>query len=639
MNSHTFLIAKKEFRNPWITFSGGGYLLFLLGLGGLFFLNLLDQYMAAVTQKGPLPSLEDLLQPFWTSIRLILTLLIPLITGRGPEIKTLRAAPLTQNSYLLGSYLGSLAFIALLLLSTSVYPLYLLVYGNPDPFVIFSSYIGLLLLAGSYLAIGFLISHWIPSRAASVLLTTLVLFSLGFVGSLSGLVSPGLIRYISPETHLKPFFEGTLSVSHSFYFFLLMSFSLFFARTLKPKHIPQSFLFLLILLGGVFLTSRPSYDLRWEVGSHPFFLSKKTLSVIEAWSTSQKNLSIKGFFRDKGAQNQFSDLLSVYERAGLKTQTIYLDPDRYLVEAQKAGIKEGNEVILSDSHRSIHLNQWEEGALTRGLQNLVQDSKKSIGMLTKELKEPYPGLVQTLEEAGYECLFFPFEKKPDLLMIPSQTMDFLEEEKKFLHEYIKSKGSIFLMVQAFQPVEELNALLKDFDMGWNDDFLILEETHPVAQKSGQNNALLGKVSGDDPITKVLQSQPRVFSDSRSFRGGQILAYTKDSIRVNRVFRLEDLGQVEPHQIERGEFPIFGWIKKEDMSIAILGSSSLDQPLALSTIYSLLGDEIEALPIKTQSTLSLPDHRSVYSLYTLCLLYPFFYPLLAWVYLLRRRQRT
>ncbi|MFO0839010.1 MAG: ABC transporter permease [Phycisphaerae bacterium] len=96
---------------------------------------------------------------FWTPC--VLTVIIPAVTMRSVAeeyrtgtIETLMTAPVTDFQLILGKYLASLFFVVVMLAATLIYVILMAAFGNPDLGMTFASYLGLLLLATAFTAIG-----------------------------------------------------------------------------------------------------------------------------------------------------------------------------------------------------------------------------------------------------------------------------------------------------------------------------------------------------------------------------------------------------------------------------------------------------------------------------------------------------
>jgi ABC-2 type transport system permease protein len=101
------------------------------------------------------------LNPFFTFIPWVFLLLVPALTmrlwaeeRRLGTIELLLTLPLTQGQAVLGKFLAAWAFCAVALLLTFPMVITVNILGEPDNGVIASGYVGSLLVAGAFLAIG-----------------------------------------------------------------------------------------------------------------------------------------------------------------------------------------------------------------------------------------------------------------------------------------------------------------------------------------------------------------------------------------------------------------------------------------------------------------------------------------------------
>lgn len=101
------------------------------------------------------------LAPFFTFIPWIFLLLVPAITmrlwaeeRRQGTIELLLTLPITEGQAVMGKFLAAWAFCAIALALTFPFVITVNVLGQPDNGVIGSGYLGALLVAGAFLAIG-----------------------------------------------------------------------------------------------------------------------------------------------------------------------------------------------------------------------------------------------------------------------------------------------------------------------------------------------------------------------------------------------------------------------------------------------------------------------------------------------------
>lgn len=177
---------------------------------------------------------------------LIFLFLIPSITMRGfseeiqsGTLEVLQSKPLTNWDIVLGKYLASITLVIFALIPTLLY--YYSVYdlgspkGNIDAGAVLGSYMGLLLLAASFAAIGILASSWSNNQIVAFLLAAFMCFIFYwgflflsklpvFVGSLDDMV-----QWLGIDHHYRHISQGLIDTRDVVYFgsvifiFLLLS--------------------------------------------------------------------------------------------------------------------------------------------------------------------------------------------------------------------------------------------------------------------------------------------------------------------------------------------------------------------------------------------------------------------------------
>src|SRR4051794_31413635 len=90
-------------------------------------------------------------------------------------IETMMTAPVNETEVVLGKFLGSLGFFTVLLVPTLLYVLLLRMYGRPDYGPIFSGYLGLILVAGLFIAVTLLFSSMTAIQVVAAALSFAVL--------------------------------------------------------------------------------------------------------------------------------------------------------------------------------------------------------------------------------------------------------------------------------------------------------------------------------------------------------------------------------------------------------------------------------------------------------------------------------
>jgi len=182
------------------------------------------------------------LQPFFSFVPWLFLFLVPALTmrlwaeeRRLGTIELLLTLPITHWQAVLGKFLAAWAFCAIALLLT--FPLVITVnyLGNPDNGVIATGYLGCLLVAGAYLAVGAAISALTKNQVIAFVLAVAVCFLFAGAGSpvvtefLSARV-PELVdiaRGISVTDRLGGFARGVISLRDIVFFASFIGFWLF----------------------------------------------------------------------------------------------------------------------------------------------------------------------------------------------------------------------------------------------------------------------------------------------------------------------------------------------------------------------------------------------------------------------------
>ena len=157
---------------------------------------------------------------------------------RSGTIELLLTLPVTMTQAILGKFLAAWAFLALALALTFPIVLTTAYLGSPDPGVIIGGYLGSLLLAGGYLAVGVLTSAMTRNQVISFVLAVVVcLFLLlaGWTPVLDILVrwAPAWLVSIVAAFSFMPHFEsiqrGVIDLRNLIYFASMIVFMLYAA--------------------------------------------------------------------------------------------------------------------------------------------------------------------------------------------------------------------------------------------------------------------------------------------------------------------------------------------------------------------------------------------------------------------------
>jgi ABC-2 type transport system permease protein len=242
-------IVGKELRSYFVSPIAYVVLTGFLLLGGWFFFNLLNRFSLLLTlytqfQGGEAANRMNLneyvIAPLMHNLSIVLVILVPMITMRAyaeekknGTYELLLTSPIRTGELVLGKFFASFLFICIMIGLTGVYPAILLMFGNPELGVMAAGYLGLLLLATTFVAVGLLTSSFTENQiiaAVSGLVATLLLYIIGWPAETAGNVLGPFLRYLSVVEHFAEMVKGLIDTKDLVYFASLIALSLFLTQ-------------------------------------------------------------------------------------------------------------------------------------------------------------------------------------------------------------------------------------------------------------------------------------------------------------------------------------------------------------------------------------------------------------------------
>ncbi len=239
-------IVKKEFRSYF--FSPVAYAvigLFLLIMGSIFtkFIFIYQQY-ATAQRFGQAQgiTLDKLAMFLYQNMAFILCFVTPFITmrlfaeeRRQQTMELLLTVPIRSAELVLGKFSAAFLLMMVMVAISFIYVFFMILWGNPELPIIGSTYLGLSLALGCYVALGLLISALTSSQAVAAIFTFVALLFLWLLQSFgqgisakSGFIDWGpLMVYVSPLGHFNNFSEGLIHLKDIVYFVTFIGFTLF----------------------------------------------------------------------------------------------------------------------------------------------------------------------------------------------------------------------------------------------------------------------------------------------------------------------------------------------------------------------------------------------------------------------------
>ncbi len=247
---NAWIICRKELGSYFV--SPVAYLLLtMFGLiFGFFFWNALGLFviegmqMQMRGQSFPMNVNEQIIRPLLSNVSVIGLFFIPMITmrlfaeeKRTGTIELLATSPIRDLEIIVGKWLAALILYSCLLLFTALNFAFLFKYGNPDWKPLAIGYLGLLLQAGAFLAIGTFLSTLTKNQiiaGATTFGVELLLFVIGWAGEYETAAWARVLSYLSVITHFESFGRGVLDSKDAVFYLTVIFLGLFFtARSME----------------------------------------------------------------------------------------------------------------------------------------------------------------------------------------------------------------------------------------------------------------------------------------------------------------------------------------------------------------------------------------------------------------------
>jgi ABC-2 type transport system permease protein len=236
-------IAKREYNHYFV--SPIAYVvafMLLLTIGIIFAINVLYFIQNAFQSFGQTPDVSSLTGAF----AFLLVLSVPALTmrlisdeARMGTLELLLTAPLRDFELVAGKWLGAFLFIMSILGITLIYPLvlnFVLVDPGIDQQLMLSSYLGVILVAAAFLALGVGISALFTNQIAAFFVTLSVFVFLwwliGFPASVLQGSASAAFQYLDMKTHFyNALNSGRINLADLVYFASLIALGLFIGTT------------------------------------------------------------------------------------------------------------------------------------------------------------------------------------------------------------------------------------------------------------------------------------------------------------------------------------------------------------------------------------------------------------------------
>jgi ABC-2 type transport system permease protein len=232
----TMTIALKDLRAYFVSPIGYTVLSVFLLLTGWLFNGLINRYIMITMyyqQMGNPSAFRDfnlntqILTPFFHNMVFVFIFIVPLFTMRlfaeERKMRTdelLMTLPLEDIHILMGKFFAGLSFLGIVLISTVVFPILLVIYGNPDVGPIFSGYLGVFLVGAAFVSVGLFASFTTENQVVAaivsfVIFLLLYLININVPEAESSFKS--ILMYLSLFDQMDSFAKGLIALPNIVY--------------------------------------------------------------------------------------------------------------------------------------------------------------------------------------------------------------------------------------------------------------------------------------------------------------------------------------------------------------------------------------------------------------------------------------
>lgn len=228
------------------------FTIFLL-IVGYFFYSIFAFFSMASMQAAMNPGMardlnvsDGVMRPLFSNVSVILLLLMPIITmrlfaeeRRSGTIELLLTYPVRDGAVLVGKYLAAFALYAVMLCLTLLYPAIVASFARLELGPLATGYLGLVLMGGTFLAVGLLASSLTENQIVAAVATfgvLLIFWVIGWSADYAGGVLGQVLTHLSIIDHYDSFARGVIDTRDVIYYVDFMVLALFLTlRSLEAR--------------------------------------------------------------------------------------------------------------------------------------------------------------------------------------------------------------------------------------------------------------------------------------------------------------------------------------------------------------------------------------------------------------------
>jgi len=246
---NTLVIAGKELQGYFVQPVAYVVLTVFLLLGGWFFFALLrqfDEMIQLVQMMGNAQTLEQMnlntrvIDPLLHDLSIVLVIVMPALTmrifaeeKRAGTYELLLTAPVRTGEIVAGKFIAAATFTLIMIALAWIFPLILMIFGNPEVGVMFAGYLGIALLAITFVAVGLFTSSLTQNQIIAAISSfglLILLFVISWPAEAGGGAVWSLLKYLSLPEHFSTMTRGVIDTSDIVFFLSVILVALFLTQ-------------------------------------------------------------------------------------------------------------------------------------------------------------------------------------------------------------------------------------------------------------------------------------------------------------------------------------------------------------------------------------------------------------------------
>jgi ABC-2 type transport system permease protein len=246
---NTLVIAGKELQGYFVQPVAYVVLTVFLLLGGWFFFAMLrqfDEMVQLIQMMGQAQSLQQMnlntrvIDPLLHDLSIVLVIVMPALTMRvfAEEKRTgtyelLLTAPVRTGEIVAGKFIASACFTLIMIALAWIFPLILMVFGNPEVGVMLAGYLALALLATTFVAVGLFTSSLTQNQIIAAISSfglLILLYVISWPADAGGGIVWSLLKYLSLPEHFSTMVRGVIDTADIVFFLSVILLALFLTQ-------------------------------------------------------------------------------------------------------------------------------------------------------------------------------------------------------------------------------------------------------------------------------------------------------------------------------------------------------------------------------------------------------------------------